>query len=129
MNLECLQPYRKPNAFRLLDKQSNSFIVGEKSKEPEAIEICVVYVPRELRGRGLGKELLKNGIADISKKYPDYPIFLLAMPMLDCPMNLAELIFWYQKQGFVPVTGDNKSKIMVYDPTGELAKMKIQPEE
>lgn len=129
MNLECLQPYRKPNAFRLLDKQSNSFIVGEKSKEPEGIEICLVYVPSELRGKGIGKELLETGIAEINRIYPCYPIYLLAMPMIDCPMNLEELIYWYQKQGFVPVTGDHESKIMVYDPTGEIAKMKILPEE
>lgn len=116
MQLELIKPYRKENAF-LLQSENGAYIIGQEKKEIEAIEITVIYVPPELRGQGIGSELLQSGIAEIEKLYRNSPIFLLAMPMWDCQMNIDQLVAWYKEHFFVPITGDNESKIMVYDPT------------
>lgn len=120
MKLNLVRPFKKPNAFKLEDKDTGAFIVAEKTIEPEGIELPAVYVPYEMRNRGIGTQLLKEAIRKITGLYPVYPIYLLAMPMPDCPMTLDGLVEWYQKHGFTPITGDKEAKIMVYDPNKEV---------
>ncbi len=122
MNLELIEPFKKPNAFKLQDKKSGAFIIGEKTDKPDGVEIPAIYVPVPIRNKGIGTALLEEMIKTIEGKYPDWPIFLTAMPMLDCPLNFGQLIAWYQKQDFIPIKGDHESMIMVYDPDKEIEK-------
>lgn len=116
IKLKLIWPFKKPNAFKLWDRQSDSFAIGERTIAPLGVEIPAIYVPAKHRKRGIGTILLKEIINFIQKEDPVLPIYLTAMPMLDCQMTLEQLIEWYQKHGFTPITGDKKAKIMVYDP-------------
>lgn len=120
MELTIQNSFKKPEAARFYDKESGSFLICKKTDKPEGIEISVIFVPVESRGKGLASELLKNVIEIITADFPDWPVYLLAMPMLDCPMTLAQLISWYEKSGFVRLRGDDESMVMIYDPSGEI---------
>lgn len=116
LELMLIRPFKKPNAFKLWERLTDSFAIGEKTIEPLGVEIPAIYVPAKYRRQGIGTILLKEIIRVIETKHPKLPIYLTAMPMLDCPMNSEQLIGWYQKFSFVPIIGDKEAKIMVYDP-------------
>lgn len=65
--------------------------------------ITRINVPREARGHGYGRQLLKQACDMADTLGVD--LLLEPMPYADCPLSLEELTAWYERNGFVMFGG------------------------
>lgn len=59
-----------------------------------------VWVPVEMRGQGLGKKLIADAIAEIRAIHGDITIRLAALPFGEDPMDIDDLVAYYERMGF-----------------------------
>lgn len=89
------------------------------------VDIVLVYVPEKMRGKGLGSEILKKGVAYLSGTFPDRPLTLLCMHLPGAPIPMEELAKWYGRHGFRMFPGQKEGASemnMVHDPDGMLVR-------
>lgn len=85
---------------------------GNESSGKEYALIAGIYVPAAERGRGIGSKMLRDTIAEIKAKHPDMMIGLAALPFDDCPMDMCELVEYYERFGFTVTNTDGAAVIM-----------------
>lgn len=61
--------------------------------ERDATILHMIFVPAELRGRGLGRQLLKRTLGE----YGHLPLYLAPVPEQDTPFDVVP---WYERHGF-----------------------------
>lgn len=71
-----------------------------------------VYVPSADRGNGIGSKMLRETIAEIQATHPEMTIKLAALPFDDCPMDMCELVEYYERFGFSVTNTEGHAVIM-----------------
>lgn len=98
--LQCLFTAKTLISFALEAEWSLSSV--EAGKELEcAIYVCLsrLYVEDHLRCKGFGRKLLREGIAEAKKRWPDLPIRLAVEPEKGV-ISVEDLIAFYESEGF-----------------------------
>jgi hypothetical protein len=74
-----------------------------------------LYVPESERKKGLGRTMIKNSLAEIQKKHPHLPIKVSAYPFGKNPIDMDNLVKFYQSEGFDVDNTDGHAVIMKHD--------------
>ena len=85
---------------------------GEEIGAEEYVLIEKLFVPPHQRRQGVARKLLREAIAEARQRYPDMPIKIAALPFGDDRIEMADLVAFYESEGFSVTNTDGHAVIM-----------------
>ena len=73
---------------------------GEEIGSEEYVLIEKLFVPPHQRRQGIARKLLREAIAEARQQYHDLPIKVAALPFGDERIEMADLVAFYESEGF-----------------------------
>ena len=73
---------------------------GEEVGSEEYVLIEKLFVPSHQRRQGIARKLLREAIAEARQQYPTLPIKIAALPFGDDQIDMADLVAFYESEGF-----------------------------
>lgn len=85
---------------------------GDEIGSEEYVLIEKVFVPAHQRRQGVARKMLRNALADIKRHYPSLPIKVAALPFGPDPIEMDDLVAFYESEGFSVTNTDGHAVIM-----------------
>lgn len=85
---------------------------GEEVGSEEYVLIEKLFVPSHQRRLGVARKLLREAIAEAKQQYPTLPIKVAALPFGDDQIDMADLVAFYESEGFSVSNCDGHAVIM-----------------
>ena len=85
---------------------------GEEIGSEEYVLIEKLFVPSHQRRQGIARKLLREAIAEARQQYPTLSIKVAALPFGDDQIDMAELVAFYESEGFLVSNCDGHAVIM-----------------
>lgn len=98
-----------------IDQEEEIDDEGNETPGEKYVLLDKLFIPAGSRGNGLGRKLLRNTLAEIQEKHPDLPIRLAALPYDKSPLDMADLVKFYESEGFDIENTDSHAVIMRFD--------------
>jgi GNAT superfamily N-acetyltransferase len=96
---------------------NNDPVFDEEGNETAGEDYALIekiFVPKESRGRGAGRALLRNALREITAAHPGMDIKLAALPF-DDGMDMEDLVSFYESEGFDVDNTDGDAVVMKFD--------------
>ena len=85
---------------------------GEEVGSKEYVLIEKIFVPPRQRRQGVARKLLREAIAEAKQQYPTLPIKVAALFFGDDRVDMADLVAFYESEGFSVSNCDSHAVIM-----------------
>ena len=85
---------------------------GEEVGSEEYVLIEKLFVPPRQRRQGVARKLLREAISEAKQQYPTLSIKVAALPFGDDQIDMAELVAFYESEGFSVSNCDGHAVIM-----------------
>ena len=85
---------------------------GKEIGSKEYVLIEKLFVPPHQRRQGIARGFLREAIADAKQQYPTLSIKVAALPFGDDQIDMAELVAFYESEGFYVTNTDGHAVIM-----------------
>lgn len=85
---------------------------GEEVGSEEYVLIEKLFVPPRQRRQGVARKLLREAIAEAKQQYPNLPVKVAALPFGDDQIDMADLVAFYESEGFSVTNTDGHAVIM-----------------
>ena len=85
---------------------------GNEIGADEYVLIEKIYVPADKRRQGIARKLLREAIAEAKQQYPTLIIKIAALPFGYDPIDMSDLVDFYESEGFAVVDCNGHAVIM-----------------
>ena len=85
---------------------------GEEVGSKEYVLIEKIFVPSHQRRQGIARKLLREAIAEARQQYHNLPVKIAALPFGDDQIDMADLVAFYESEGFSVSNCDSHAVIM-----------------
>lgn len=116
-NASKLEKAKEAGAYISWDEESDPIFdkEGDEIGNDDYILIGKLFIPSELRGQGIGRLLLRDSLKKISREHPGETVRLAALPFDNSPLEMNELVKFYESEGFDVKDTSGHAVIMEWD--------------